>query len=125
MKEIEEPYPYNLPIFRRAHSAMSPNGKHQATIEKAFERGMSNPTMGQLKINGELQFDQCSPVFLWSDDSRYLAVAQYVSLWFRSRERLIILDVQERVAYFSKPQFNYVIISSFDGGVIKIVNSPT
>jgi hypothetical protein len=121
-----ERYPYYLPIFRRSHKAISPDGRHRAVIDKAFEMGMSNPTIGQLKVDGELTLDNCSPVFLWSDDSRYLALAQWIFRWlFRSRERLIILDMREKQAYLSRPQYTNIIIKSFDGDTIELIDSPT
>ena len=41
---MDEPWPYNLPIFRRSHREVSPDGSVVAEIAQAFEVSMSNPT---------------------------------------------------------------------------------
>jgi hypothetical protein len=68
---MDEPWPYNLPIFSRGHRAVSPDGTVVAEIAQAFEVSMSNPTVGTLRLSSGLQLDRCNPAFLWSDDSRY------------------------------------------------------
>ena len=122
----EEPYPYNLPFFRRSHREVSPDGAQVAVIKDAYEISMSNPTMGLLELSNDLKIEKCSPTFLWSDDSRYLAVPQWIFGWLRPRrERLIIIDTAERAAYLSRPEFGNVMIDSFSGGVLRFTNSVT
>ena len=70
-------HPYNLPIWRRYHRALSPDGRHVAQIDPAYEISMGNPTSGMLCIGGGPHVDRCNPSFLWSDDSCYLAVSQF------------------------------------------------
>jgi hypothetical protein len=41
--QTHEPWPYSLPIFARAHRAISPNGKMVAEIVRADEGSMSLP----------------------------------------------------------------------------------
>jgi hypothetical protein len=85
----EEPWPYNIPIFRRSYYAQSPDGFRTARIDPATERGMSNPTCGTLCVSGAPHLEVCNPSFIWSDDSQYLAVPQFSELF--GRQRILIV----------------------------------
>ena len=91
MKTTED-WPYNLPIFRRSHRAESPDGKMIAEIRVAREVGMSNPTAGLLELSAGMAIPNCNPSFVWSDDSRYLAVSQWAYAWvlFHGMQLLIL-----------------------------------
>ncbi len=55
---------------------------------------MSNPTVGTLKMSTGLEVPRCNPAFLWSDDSRYLAVPQWIRRFgLFLRQRMLIVDV--------------------------------
>ena len=73
----ESEWPYNLPIWRRAHRASSPDAQIVAEIDAAYEISMGNPTCGTLRLSTGLELERCNPSFIWSDDSRYLAVPRY------------------------------------------------
>ncbi|MBI2070069.1 MAG: hypothetical protein HYT79_05645 [Elusimicrobia bacterium] len=122
MTDLE--WPYNLPIFRSAHRSVSPDGRLWAEIDPAYEAGMSDPTYGTLRLSTGLQIERCNPSFLWSDDSRYLAVPQffYRFMIFR-RQRLLVIDVQSQ-AVFASPDFTYYFQpeSFSDGRVVAIKN---
>jgi hypothetical protein len=119
------PWPYSLPIFRRAHRASSPNGTLVAEIEKAVELGMSNPTSGTLRLSIGLELDQCNPSFIWSDDSRYLAVPRYfVRFGFFRRQRIIIIDAAERKAFASPETAYYFQPESFAAGLLVVTREP-
>lgn len=123
---MSEPWPYNLPIFRRAHSASSPDGKIVAEIEGAFELGMSNPTCGMLKLSSGLQLDGCNPSFIWSDDSRYLAVPRYfVRLGLFRRQRIVVIDTVDRKALASPETTFYYQPESFSDGLLVVTKEPT
>lgn len=96
-----EPYPYNQPPWRRFHEAVSPDGRWHAKMENAVETYMSGPTIGILSISDILEVPDCSPTFLWSDDSRYLAVPQW-KYFLRRRQRLLIADMDQ--TQFMPPQ---------------------
>ncbi len=119
----EEPYPYNLPPWRRSHAATSPDGRWRATLEGAVEIFMSGPTKGTLRIDGLFDVPDCGPDFLWSDDSRYLAVPQW-KYKFRPRARILLIDTEERVVYASRSRLKIAMLESFGNGVLAGVESP-
>jgi hypothetical protein len=109
MQPQTEPYPYNTPPWRRSHKAASPNGLLVAEIKEAVEHSMSNPTVGTLRISDGLELAKCNPAFIWSDDSRYLAVPQWRRRFgFFLLQRLAIVDVIDRAVYVSP--FTYWLI---------------
>lgn len=123
---MSEPWPYNLPIFRRAHKASSPDGKIVAEIEVAVELGMSNPTCGRLRLSSGLQLDGCNPSFIWSDDSRYLAVPRFfVRFGFFRRQRIVVVDTVDRKALASPETAVYYQPESFSDGLLVVTREPT
>ena len=118
-------WPYDLPIFRRAHRAVSPDGSVVAEIDPAHEVSMGNPTRGTLTLSTGLQLADCNPSFIWSDDSRYLAVPRY---FFRfgllRRQRLAVIDVVQRRVVLSRETAAYFQPESFTGGVLVVVKEP-
>ena len=122
----EEKWPYNLPIWRRAHCAISPDGKFIAEIKNAYEVSMSNPTSGNLHLSAGLEIEQCNPSFLWSDDSRYLAVPQFFARFglFR-RQRLLLINVHDKMV-IAAPVFTYYFQpSSFSNGQLVVTKNPS
>ena len=95
--------PYDLPIYRDFHRAVSPDGKLVAKIDPANEVAMSAPTSGFLCVSNGLHADRCNPSFIWSDDSRFLAVPQFFERFglFR-RQRLLVIDFQRHIVHISK-----------------------
>lgn len=118
----EEPYPYNQPPWRRSYEALSPDGQWRARIDSAFEISMSGPTSGILSIDKAFNIPDCNPAFIWSDNSRYLAVPQW-KYFFRKRERLLIIDIQTKSIFFSPSQFRLLDLQTFSNGVITGVDS--
>ena len=109
-----EPYPYNLPPWRRSHRASSPDGRFTAEIQKASEMSMCAPTKGKLCVSGGREISDCSPAFLWSEDSRYLAVPQWVSRFLRrAKQRIIIYDMDASAVYASEPIYTMLILERF------------
>lgn len=118
-------FPYDSPIFRTFHEATSPDGRFRAWMS-ATEVSMSNPTSGTLQLSDGLQIDRCNPSFIWSDDSRFLAVPQWCyCLGLRLRQRALVLDVLQRAVFASKPLAWFVQPRSFDGGVLVVEGEPT
>jgi hypothetical protein len=122
---MAEPSPYDLPIFRRAHTATAPDGSDVATIDPADEVSMSNPTMGTLRLSSGLELEGCNPSFIWSDDSRYLAVPMYFRRFglFR-RQRLAIVDAVGRRVLVSPEIACYFQPDSFTDGVLVVIKEP-
>jgi hypothetical protein len=119
-----EPYPYNRPPWRRSHRAVAPNGSLFAEIAQAFEHSMSNPTVGTLRTSDGLELQKCSPAFIWSDDSKYLAVPQWNRcLAFLLRQRLVIVDIEHRAAYASRFTHWLLQPKTFERGRLEVLVS--
>jgi len=122
---MSDPWPYNLPIFRRDYIASSPNGSDYAEITGAYEVSMSNPTYGTLHTRSGLVLDYCSPSFIWSDDSRYLAVPQFfMRLKTFRRQRMVIIDTKARCAYRSPEVAYYYQPENFTAGSLTAIVEP-
>ncbi|HET9228883.1 MAG TPA: hypothetical protein VFR31_19545 [Thermoanaerobaculia bacterium] len=119
----EREWPYNLPIWRRFHRAASPDGKLVARIDPAYEVSMGNPTSGMLCLSNGLHIERCNPSFVWSDDSRYLAVPRYFGSWFR-RQRLLVIDFADRIVYASSFSAHYYQPESFTAGRLVVAVNP-
>ena len=119
-----EPFPYNSPPWRRSHRAVSPNGSIVAEIAEAFEHSMSNPTVGTLRTSDGLELPNCSPAFIWSDDSQYVAVPQWCWRFglFR-RQRPAIIALADRAVYVSKFTTYLMQPATFDRGRLEALVS--
>lgn len=121
----QEPWPYSLPIFRRTFGATSPDGTLEAEISEAWEVSMGNPTIGALEVSDGLVLEDCNPSFLWSDDSRYLAVAQLsrrFGVFFAIR--VLVVDTRSRNV-FASPRFRaWLQPESFDSGRLVVCVNP-
>jgi hypothetical protein len=120
MRTVE--WPYNLPIWRRFYRALSPDGQRVAQIDPAYEVSMGNPTSGMLCVTGGPHLERCNPSFVWSDDSRYLAVPQYFG--FFGRQRLLIISFEERRVFASKEREWYFQPESFSRGQLLVQINP-
>jgi hypothetical protein len=97
-----------------------------AEVEEAMELGMSNPTSGTLRLSTGLELDRCNPSFIWSDDSRYLAVPRYfVRLGLFRRQRMVVIDTAERKAFASPQTGFYHQPESFSDGLLVVTKEPT
>ena len=119
-------FPYNLPIWRRSYRAESPNQKYIAEIDSASEVSMGNPTYGTLKLANGLSLPKCNPSFIWSDDSRYLAVPQYTSNWFKElgKQKLLIIDIGHNMGWQSPKLASYIQPETFRGGELTVTLNP-
>jgi len=122
---IEQEWPYNLPIWRSSHKAVSPDGKYTAEIDPANERGMGNPSDGILKISNGQKFEECSPCFLWSSDSKFLVVPQFVTRYIIfGKQRILLINVEEKIVYASKDYSCYIQPKSFEDGLLVATHEP-
>jgi hypothetical protein len=118
-------WPYNIPIWRGSHEAISPDGKETASMPLATEVSMGNPTAGDLVLQSGLRLPMCSPAFIWSDDSRYLVVPQFFARFgLLRRQRLLIIDFHERTGHRSQEVAYYYQPESFDNGVLTVTKEP-
>lgn len=97
-----------------------------AEIKDASEVSMGNPTIGTLVLSNGLKVEKCNPSFIWSDDSRFLAVAQYTSNWLTGtgRQKLLIVNVLENSAWRSPKLAYYVQPESFKDGKVSVTVNP-
>ena len=119
-------WPYNLPIWRNSLQLDSPDGRMWAKITDAVEVSMGNPTTGTLETSSGLQFEHCNPSFIWSEDSRYLAVPQYSysRFWGFGKQRLLIIDVTKNMKWQSRKIAHYIQPVSFEHDEITIEVNP-
>jgi hypothetical protein len=115
-------WPYTLPIWRRFHRAVSPDGQRVAQIDPAYEIGMSNPTSGLLCVTGGPHLERCNPSFVWSDDSRYLAVPQFHG--FFARQRILIVVFEQKCVFASRERASYFQPESFSVGQLIVTINP-
>ncbi len=91
----------------------------------ATEVSMGNPTAGDLLLKSGLRLAMCSPAFLWSDDSRYLVVPRFFArLGFLRRQRLLLVDVRDRVGHQSRETAYYFQPESFEHGILTVTKEP-
>jgi len=123
MTELD--YPYNLPIWRDTFQLDSPDGKMVVKIQRATEVSMGNPTIGTLELSNGFKLGSCNPSFIWSDDSRYIAVPRYFQRFglFR-RQHLVIIDVVNGSVVTSKKTACYFQPESFRNGQLIVIEEP-
>src|SRR5689334_21827942 len=113
----ESNWPYNLLIWRRFYRAVSPDGNLVAQIDPAYEVSMGNPTSGILCVSKGLHIERCNPSFVWSENSRFLAVPQYFNkLGVFRRQRLLVIAFEEHRVYASNISAWYYQPESFAAG---------
>ena len=97
-----------------------------AEIEHASEVSMGNPTIGTLVLSNGLEVEKCNPGFIWSDDSRFLAVAQFTSNWLggTGKQKLLVINVLENNAWRSPKLAHYVQPESFKNGSVSVTINP-
>jgi hypothetical protein len=84
---------------------------------------MSNPTWGMLCISSGPHIERCNPSFVWSDDSRYLAVPQFYG--FFRRQRLLIVALEEKRVFASYERAWYFQPESFSRGQLLVKINPS
>ena len=116
--------PSDQPLLRTYHRATSPDEKLVAKIDPAIEVSMGNPTSGIICVSNGLHIEACNPSFIWSDDSRFLAVPKFIKkLGFR-RQRLIVIDFEKKAVYASKRTAWYYQPESFSAGRLVVTRNP-
>lgn len=124
MTELE--WPYSLPIWQTSLRLESPDGSRWAEIRDTVEVSMGNPTIGDLVLSSGRVISRCNPSFIWSDDSRYLAVPRYTKGWLRraGKQQLLVIDVIEDQTWSSPKLAWYILPKSFEGGVVTVTLDP-
>ncbi len=109
--------------FATSAQFTSPDGHYVATVTDAQEYAMGSETYGTLTVTGEyrgypvrLEFEDCNPNVVWSDDSKMLAVPQ------RTREqglRLLLISLPRGQSQSIPRLFIALELHSLVGGIIR------
>jgi len=99
----------------------SPDGRFRAVIEGAVEVGMGAPTSGTLKIDERPVLENCNPSMVWSIDSKLLAVPVWAA---GGGQRLALVDPVQGHATVLPERFSVLELHSFEGGLVRGVDSP-
>ena len=119
----DDPTSTEPPISPWSYSARleSPNGKFTALFKYGGEVCQGGPTYGVVSVSNGITFDSCNASFVWSDDSKYLAVPQ----WTRYREQRLLLINSEFQTFQLLPEvFQVLELHSFTHGVVAGIDSP-
>jgi hypothetical protein len=93
-----------------------------AQVDPAWEASMDVPTQGTLCLSAGLHLEHCSPAFVWSADSRFLAVAQFAqTFWLGLRQHLLVIDVAKRQVYRSAGMGLYLQPETFSEGRLTVI----
>ena len=99
----------------------SPDGQVTAVMDDGHEFGQGSPIIGTLVLSNGMTFEGCSPSVVWSDDSKFLAVPQ----WVRSqRQRVLVISMENQSVGYTSPKFSLLELHSFSEGKIRGVDSP-
>lgn len=117
---------YDLPIWNSSLKLESPDGKYSAEIREAHEISMGNPTSGTLELSTGLVIERCNPSFIWSDDSRYLAVPEYSfnRFWGVGRQKLTVIDVRDNIVWRTRKLAHYIQPKKFSDGLLTVLLNP-
>jgi hypothetical protein len=119
----EDPTSTETPVSPWAYSARleSPDGKFTAAFEYESEVCQGGPTYGRVVLSNGMTFDSCNSSFVWSRDSKYLAVPQ----WTHYREqRLLVINAGQRTFKLLPEVFQVLELHSFTDGVVEGIDSP-
>lgn len=113
----------------------SPNNELYAEFMYEYEVCQGGPFFGYLKINDDAIIRSCNSSFVWSDDSKFIAVP----IWDKQRNQLLgLYDVTSGILRYLKSNakgrlfgllpynkpYTVLELSSFSNGIIKGINSP-
>jgi len=98
---------------------VSPDGKCCARIAWANEIAMGGPTFGTLEVC-EKAFESCNPCMVWSEDSKYLAVAQLHArpTLGRGSCRILVFAVESGRDGYGRQDYMLPCLQEFSKGVI-------
>lgn len=86
---------------------------------------MGAPTCGVLRVSNGMRLKDSNPSFIWSADSKYLAVPEWTQLRLRGLvQRLAVLSVDQREVRYAPGMFRVLELHSFEDSVIQGIDSP-
>lgn len=120
---VDDPVSTQTPISPWSYAAVlvSPNGESTATFEYGGEVCQGGPTYGLVTLSNGMTFDGCNASFIWSMDSKYLAVPQ----WTHYREqRLLVINAVQRTFRLLPQIFQVLELHSFTDDLVEGIDSP-
>jgi hypothetical protein len=111
------------PISPWSYSARlsSRDGRFTAAFEYENEVCQGGPTYGRVVLSNGMTFDSCNPSFVWSNNSKYLAVPQ----WTHYREqRLLVINAELRTSKLLPEVFQVLELHTFTDGMVEGIDSP-
>ncbi len=116
-----------LPIsawWQNPVSFQSPDGRWTATLDDASEVAMGAPTCGTLRL-GERPYPNCNPSMVWSADSRFLAIPQWMfSGPSKGMQRLAIICPDGRWVRSAPGIYRVLQLERFAAGIVHGIDSP-
>lgn len=100
---------------------LSPDGSLVAEISDAMEIAMGGPMEGTLHISNDFIIERCNSSIVWSEDSRYLAVPQWVH---NRKQRLVVIEPLARKLQYFPGIYRVLEIHQFKNGIISATDSP-
>ena len=119
----DDPTGTEAPVSPWAYSARleSPDGKFTAAFEYESEVCQGGPTYGRVVLSNGMTYDSCNASFVWSDDSKYLAVPQ----WTHYREQqLLVIDAELGTSEILPEVYQVLELHSFKEGAVEGIDSP-
>jgi hypothetical protein len=102
-------------------SLASRDGRFTAAFKYESEVCQGGPTYGRVVLSNGMTFDSCNASFVWSDDSKYLAVPQ----WTHYREQqLLVIDAELGTSEILPEVFQVLELHSFKEGMVEGIDSP-
>jgi uncharacterized protein YfaP (DUF2135 family) len=119
---------YPISPWTDSEERVSPDGRFRAVIEGAIEIAMGAPTSGTLVIAENnaagrihVQLESCNPSFVWSSDSRAVAVPQWTPI---RQQRMCIVSVPSGKVRAIPGPFSVLELHAFEQGVVRGIDSP-
>ena len=120
--------PWNFHNLDKA--LISPNGLHKVVYYDLNEIAMGAPLGGKcfLEIEENQKFkinDWCAGPPVWDVSGRYLAIPMWMKVAFRGTvQKMGVVDLNTMELIIFSKIFKVLYLRSFDGKIIKAINSP-
>ena len=86
---------------------------------------MSDPTSGTLHLSNGIRIDSCNPSFVWSDDSKYLAVPQWkYKFGLLLGQQILVIDLAAHHLFRSRWYWSILQPARFESGRLIVCYRP-
>ena len=111
---------YTLPWEEPSSERLvSPDKNWNCALIKVTEINISSHLIADLSISNGMVFRSCGTSFVWSSDSKYLAIPQWTG---KFKHKLIIVDLQNKRACYAKGIYNVFAWTTFQDNIIRGVD---